>query len=1723
MNITANIEYSPVVNFAMQQNREGFIRRIELVNPGGAAPLSDVEVRIVSDPGFIRECTLHVSGIAPGSSFSTDSVGTVFSADVLSSLTERIEGTFDLVVIACGGEVFRKTYPVTLLAFDQWMGTKERPELIPAFVTPNHPAVAPVLRRASEILGGWTGSAALDGYQAGQPERVKYEMGAIYEALSEQGVAYCGSPAGFEEGGQRIRLADKVLGGRLATGLDMALLYAGCLEAAGIHPLVVLTGRHACVGGWLVDGTFPDSVNRDVTLLSKSRARGIDDILLLEPTGMEKGRQLTFDQAVQRGESTVCSAGGEFELFIDVAKAREEHVRPLPLLESGDINPDWESDSESLHARPEGIEGVSTHVDPFEKAVVDKQALWERKLLDLTMGNSLVNARPGRSCIQIISTDLDRLEAGLAAGESLSVLGLPDCLGAVCAGKDGGDAAWRRALTPADGAYDAVKADLKSRRLRSYLGRDELRESLKELYRQSRDARDAGANTLYLTLGTLRWYEPENTDRPRYAPLLLVPVEIVRRSAASGYTIRGREEDTMFNTTLLEKLRLVYQMEIPGLSPLPKDGRGVDVHGVLNIVRRCVMEYGGWDVDETVTLGIYDFAKFLMWNDIHNNTEMLRSHPMVNSLLTGVVDGGVGVGVQTDGDLDGEVSPGDIMLPISADSSQLEAIRAALGGKSFILHGPPGTGKSQTITNIIANALYRGKRVLFVAEKRAALEVVQKRLDEIGLGPFCFDMHSDNAKKTAVMDRFKRLVHISQEVSDGMYRGEAERLKGLRGEIKSYMDALHRKYPLGLSLYDSLSRYLGCPEDCPAFTPDRRWLLGLRQEDLPRIDDALSQYITACSVCGDPARHPLAGLGTAGLSASDVERLLAGLSAGRMEQALRRCLGPLLNEDKDRFTRPQLEAFRDLMLMLKELDSFTAVLILSDDADLSRLNERVRCSRELYRIASEIGRTYSRRILSLNAEALRNEYETAMGKGLIGRAVGLGSLRRKLAVYANDGRRPAAERLQGDLDLLEKYAECLRRLDSPELKPAGRKDAAVRECDLEEMTKDIEDVRRLRRLLFKICGDGNYSAEAFRQRLSEALKYGMADFRQHYGGCIVEFAGSLDTFTEELAQLRSMTSVRLPEDDEPGWATKTADILIRWTENLDRLRDWIVYNREKARLTSLGLGALVKAVERGEIAAKDSLTALRKGVYKSYAEHIISSEPALSEFHGVMFEEKIARFRKLCERFQDLTRQELYAKISQGLPVFSEEASQRPSVGLLMKNIANNCRGLSLRSFFDLIDDILPKITPCMLMSPLSASQYISGTGQKFDLVIFDEASQIPTCEAVGTIARGRAVIIAGDPNQLPPTPFFKTSTFDEDNAVIEDLESILDDALALSLPSVSLKWHYRSRHESLIAFSNAKYYENRLLTFPSPDDRQTKVLYQYVPDGMYEKGGSRQNRAEAQAVIREIEERLSDPLRRDASIGVITFNIRQQSLIEDLLDDLFRSKPELEKAAQECREPLFVKNLENVQGDERDVILFSVGYGPDDRGAVTHNFGPLNRDGGWRRLNVAVSRARCEMKVFSTLRFDQISVSETCTNGVEGLKSFLEYAEKGRESLLYRTASSAKTEDNVVLALAGQLRGLGYAVDTNIGCSVFRVDIGIIDPERPERYLLGILCDGYNSCATRTVRDRETVQPDVLRSLGWRLHRVWTMEWLSDPGKVLERIRKEAERLSSKAEAAES
>ena len=408
-----------------------------------------------------------------------------------------------------------------------------------------------------------------------------------------------------------------------------------------------------------------------------------------------------------------------------------------------------------------------------------------------------------------------------------------------------------------------------------------------------------------------------------------------------------------------------------------------------------------------------------------------------------------------------------------------------------------------------------------------------------------------------------------------------------------------------------------------------------------------------------------------------------------------------------------------------------------------------------------------------------------------------------------------------------------------------------------------------------------------------------------------------------------------------------------------------------------------------------------------------------------------------------------------------------------------------------------------MLMSPLSVAQYIDINGPKFDLVVFDEASQMPTSDAVGAICRGKAVIVVGDPKQMPPTSFFSANTTDDDEADMDDLESILDDCISLSMPSRYLGWHYRSKHESLIAFSNQNYYDGRLTTFPSADDMVPHVTLQHV-EGFYDFGKTRTNRAEAEAIVAETVLRLQNEPAR--SIGIVAFSKTQSDLIEDLLSEALAEHPDLEQQNLEAAEPLFIKNLENVQGDERDVILFSVGYGPDKEGKLSMNFGPLNKIGGERRLNVAVSRARHEMKVFSTLRPEQIDERRTQAEGVLGLKRFLRYAQKGYQAVDDHKVTDVPSEI-IVDQLSKALREKGYEVKTNVGTSVFRLDLAVVNPADCHHYLLGIICDGEGYYRLKTIRNREMVCPSVLQMLGWKLVHVWTVDWLQRPETVLNMI----------------
>ena len=561
-------------------------------------------------------------------------------------------------------------------------------------------------------------------------------------------------------------------------------------------------------------------------------------------------------------------------------------------------------------------------------------------------------------------------------------------------------------------------------------------------------------------------------------------------------------------------------------------------------------------------------------------------------------------------------------------------------------------------------------------------------------------------------------------------------------------------------------------------------------------------------------------------------------------------------------------------------------------------------------------------------------------------------------------------------------------------------------------------------------------------------------------------------------------------------------------ENLDKLRDWENWLAQRTRLEQKGYTSFIQSIETGEVLPERLKDTFLLVFYQALILEAVSAHPQLAHFNSALFEQEIERFRKLSERFEHYTQLELFARLAASLPAMQTDANSNSELGFLQRNLRNNGRGVPLRKLFEGLRKLLPRLKPCMLMSPISVAQYIDLDAMKFDLVIFDEASQLPTCEAVAAIARGENVVVVGDPNQMPPTQFFVSNKEDEENLELEDLESILDDCLALPLPSRHLLCHYRSKHESLIAFSNAKFYENRLLTFPSPDDRISKVSFHQVK-GVYDRGRTRTNVAEAQAVVEAVVEHLADPSKRMRSLGIVTFSVPQQNMVEDLLSAAFAVHPELEAQDAQSSEPIFVKNLENVQGDERDVIFFSVGYGADAAGYVSHNFGPLNQKGGWRRLNVAITRARYEMVIYSTLHYDQIDLKRTQAEGVLALRAFLEFAEKGHAGLktLNNALRNESHSTSIVELIAAALRARGYQLDTQIGCSDYRIDIAIIDDAEQGEYLLGIVCDGENYQRAKTVADREITHPKVLHTLGWRILRIWALDWLQKCDEVLQKI----------------
>ena len=1491
--VKVQCDYLPLINFAMQQNGASIIHQLSIENTT-PAPLKDIQVQITTEPTFGNAAPIAVAQIPPNESICLSSFNLTLSANYFTQLTERLSGNLKIEITSEAESVFCQTYPIDILAYDQWGGLNVLPEMLAAFITPNHTAIVPIIKRAASILGQWTDNPSLDEYQSRTPDRVRKQMAAIYTAITEQQIIYSTIPASFEEYGQRVRLADSVMAQKLGTCLDMALLYASCLEAIGLNALIIITQGHAFAGAWLVPETFPDPTIDDVSLLTKRTAEGIYDITLVETTCMNMGHSSDFDNAVKKANGKLTD-GNSFILAIDVKRARHSGIRPIPQrILHGQV---WEVEEKETDILKSAVHATPQSINPYDlsgnetQAVITKQLLWERRLLDLSLRNNLLNIRITKNTLQLIPANLSCLEDALADGEEFRILHRPADWESPAM-----DFGIYSSIPESDPMVGFINSELSQKRLRFYLPENDLGKALTHLYRSSRTSiEENGANTLYLALGLLKWYETPSSERPRYAPILLLPVEIIRKSAAKGYVIRSREEETMMNITLLEMLRQNFGISISGLDPLPTDESGVNVKLIYSIIRNSIKNQRKWDVEEQAILGIFSFNKFIMWNDIHNNANKLVQNKIVSSLINGKIEWEAATEEIDATDMDKQVSPADIVLPIIADSSQLEAIYEAVHDKTFILHGPPGTGKSQTITNIIANALYKGKRVLFVAEKMAALSVVQNRLAAIGLAPFCLEIHSNKTKKSAVISQLKETTEIIRQTPPEEFRKEAERLLNLRAELNQYIEALHKEYPFGVSLYDAIIHYQSVDvESC--FDIPQAYLDTLDKDTFAQCEDAIELLVRTANACGHPYQHPLTGISITEYSSAVKEessQLLTGFIDLLTTIGQKLDVFSILLKDTDMHpTRKDFQTIAHIIRRILDIPELTPGLL-----TLPLLNETLN---EYWEVVvhgqkrdeqrKEIETGFTQEILSINAKQMLAEWNRVSGQWFLPRYFGQRRIRKAINVYAlktieTEDIKPLLHRIIRYQEEAEAVLKYIGQLPSLFGRPGKNEDWNTIEQIIDDMTSLHSHLLNYAKDIAKVS--------QIKQNLSAQLTEGIQTFRDIHAHSFNELYQLADTLTATEKKLSGMLGISIEElyTDSADWITIALSKARTWKENLDKLKDWYQWLQAYQTLHSLGIGFIATEYKEKNIPTGQLTDSFRKSFYQAAIRYIIAKEPTLELFNGKIFNDIIAKYKQISAKFEETTQRELFARLASNIPSFTHEAIQSSEVGILQKNIRNNARGISIRKLFDQIPTLLSRMCPCMLMSPLSVAQFIDTDADKFDLIVFDEASQMPTYEAVGAIARGKNVIIVGDPKQMPPTSFFSVNTIDEDNIEMEDLESILDDCLALSIPSKYLLWHYRSKHESLIAFSNSEYYDNKLMTFPSPDNIESKVRIVNI-NGYYDKGKSRQNRAEAQAVVDEIARRLRSEELRKKSIGVVTFSIVQQALIEDLLSDLLSFTP---------------------------------------------------------------------------------------------------------------------------------------------------------------------------------------------------------------------------------------
>ena len=1648
------------------------------------------------------------------------------ASEQLATLDEAVPGqlTFHLRGERSGD--FRAQQDIDVLAHNEW-SLRLMPESLATFVQPNHPAIVQVLHDASQRLEERTGSGSLEGYQSGSGARVGEIAWALYEALRARSITYINPPASFETA-QKIRTPSQVIDGRLGTCLDLAVTYAACLEQVGLHPVLFLYDGHANVGFFVEERHTTDTILTDfntvMTLVESGAVIAIETVTITASEGS------SFEEAIEGARLDLSTGRNVLRSMINVHAARAV-VRPLPTPEAErDADPSQGQGGGERHSRGSAGGAPTRHGGPAERRLQKigtyapaghapednsppRVRRWKTTLLDLSLRNRLLNFREGATSLALLlpAQALHDFEDMVATGHSFQLIAADKLTNLHV------EQGIRAAQELPKDELEAFLFD--QRRVFTAVNTHEYPTRLRGLKAKARALEEeTGANHLFLTLGELVWTEdgaPEaEAKRLLRSPLLLVPARLdggVR--GKPGYKFHIEEGGyAVPNYSLLEKLRVVFGLEIPELMKPPSDDAGVDVDAVLAATRAAIAkEQLPFRVDDSAHLALLSFTTFRLWKDLDEFHETILRSPVVSHLVHSATE----PFADPAGSGHLQFRETDLICPKGADGSQMEAVAWAAAGRSFVLEGPPGTGKSQTITNMIAQLVHDGKTVLFVAEKQPALEVVERRLAEVGLGDLCLNMHGKKQSPKEIRADIKRSINLSAQASDAMWRATQAHIAATMRELAGYPGALHTPNAVGKSVWSAWESTLVLGEGPVA--PISRKFITAHGDRLDEIQLLLGELPDTCRAVGVVVEHPWREVRLRRAEELKLPQVKADIAALAAAVARLEVIGADVRPVWEPAQDPQgLEVAAWLLKLAADGLAPTSAQLQAATAPDWRASVEHAASLVGQYASKPVAtrQRYRPEVANLDLASLHAQASEAMQK-MMGRRK-LNAIAAQLQGFLTPGQMLTREQVVADLSQLLadqqegwRLNEWVRSIPGLTLPPGWH---ALGEGSVEHLRSTLWAIAATQDLV-----RSNPEVRDLLDRLAASRP------NPEVARAVASVAAAWKALAASAAMPAAGPGSHGGSAGHDGHEGHSASPLIarikqylpQWHLDADRdllaLRRWVAMETLFARLRGWGLAELCDQVASGGIALDDVPLAFERGLAaESLRERFEAG--GLDRFdagvHDRAAEQYVSRLESL--------REQMTAWVPTGYLHKAAASRNTPAFGQLKREADKARSRTSIRTLMEKYGTQVQSVAPCFLMSPDSVARLVNPTSLSFDVVILDEASQIKVAEAVGALGRGKSVIVVGDSRQMPPTSIAEVGLADDEELIETDVlpldeESILTEAVQAGLPQLWLSWHYRSEDESLIAFSNHRYYDGRLASFPSPQvgNPGTGVHLRRV-DGVFDRGRARVNRIEAEAVVAEVVNRRNNPETAHQTLGVVTFNQQQQKLIDDLLhatgDDAVLAA--MEEESDPARR-LFVKNLETVQGDERDVILFSLSFSRDPAtGRLPLNFGPLNRSGGERRLNVAVTRAKQMVILFASFEPEDIKTEQTSSVGLKDLREYLIMARANSVGMQEAQAHAIEGRDLHREQIAAALVDRGLRVQTAYGLSDFTVDIAV-GREGEASWRVAVLLDGPRWAQRPTVADRDGFPLAVLGDkMKWpHVVRVWLPSWLAERESILDGI----------------